>query len=59
VKLLYFFKQNVSGNENLPINGHTIFNTDTNESVFGVQCNYSNIVNNKKKYSTLYAKIDS
>jgi len=43
-----FFKQNVSGNESLPINGHTIFNTDTNKSVFSVQCNYSNIVNNKK-----------
>jgi len=26
----------------------TIFNTDNNKLVFGVQCNYSNIVNNKK-----------
>ena len=31
-----FFKQNFSGNESFAINGHTIFNTDINKSVFGV-----------------------
>jgi len=33
------------------------FNIDINKLVFGVQCKYFNIVN-KKKYSTLYAKVD-
>jgi len=33
-------------------------NTNTNKLGFGVRCKYSKIVNNKKKYSSLYAKVD-